>query len=172
MNQSTEFENRKSPIADRKFADLPIAQRPEGNMTRRELFERMGKSAITGALATSPAASGAADAQGREAASAPPPSHLPGSEPLTREGDLAAQMVEGIHRYLAGLTAASVEKRDALWNRDYSSRAAYEASVASQRERFRQIIGLIDPRIPFSVPQLEITVGGPSLVAAGDGYKV
>ena len=172
MNQSTEFENRKSPIADHKFADLPMAQRPEGNMTRREMFEFMGKSAITGALATTSAGSAAAEAQGRDAASAPPPSHLPGTVPLTREGDLAAQMVEGIHRYLAGLTAASVEKRGLRWNRDYSSRAAYEASAASQRERFGQIIGLIDPRIPFSAPQLDITVGGPPTIAAGDGYKV
>jgi dienelactone hydrolase len=81
-------------------------------------------------------------------------------------------MVEGIHRYLAEQTTASVEKRGAIWNRDYSSQAAYEASVAAQRERFRQIIGLIDPRVPFSAPQLEITVGGPSMVARGDGYKV
>ena len=141
-------------------------------MTRREMFELMGKSAITGALAASPAASGAIVPQSTEAASAVPPSHLPGTEVLTREGDLAAQMVEGIHRYLARQTAASVEKRGAVWNRDYSSRAAYEASVAPQRERFRQIIGLMDPRIPFSAPQLEITLGGPSMVAAGDGYKV
>jgi hypothetical protein len=141
-------------------------------MTRREVFGLTGKFAITGALATLPAASAAAAPQNPNAASPPSPDQLPGTEPLTREGDLAAQMVEGIHRYLAEQTAASVEKRGALWNRDYSSRAAYEASVAPQRERFRQIIGLIDPRVPFSAPQLEITVGGPSLVAVGDGYKV
>src|SRR5208283_1392903 len=96
----------------------------------------------------------------------------PGTTPLTREGDLAAQMVGGIHRYLEKQTAASVEKRAALWNRDYSSPAAYEASVAPQRERFRHIIGLIDPRVPFSAPELEVTLGGPSQVAVGDGYRV
>ena len=141
-------------------------------MTRREMFELMGKSAVTGALANSPAAGIMEGTQGREGASALPPSRLPGTEPLTREGDLAAQMVAGIHGFLADLTTASVDKRSMLWNRDYSSRAAYEASVAAQRERFRHIIGLIDPRIPFTSPQLEIAVGGPSAVAQGDGYKV
>jgi len=65
-----------------------------------------------------------------------------------------------------------VEKRRALWNRDYCSRAAYESSVALQRERFRQIIGVIDSRTPFSAPNLEIPLGGPPVVASGDGYKV
>jgi len=136
------------------------------------MFDLVGKSAITGALATLPTAGAAEGVQSKEVGPAAPPSHLPGTEPLTMQGDIAAQMVEGIHRYLVNQTTASVERRGAFWNRDYSSRAAYEASVALQRERFRDIIGLIDPRIPFSAPQLEITVGGPSVVASGDGYRV
>ena len=141
-------------------------------MTRREMLELMRKTAITGGLSTLPAASAAAEPQRKDVAMAPPPSQLPGTDPLTREGDLAAQMVEGIHRYLTNQTTESVEKRDALRNRDYSSRAAYESSIAPQRERFREIIGVIDPRIPFSVPCLEIPLDGPSVVASGDGYKV
>ena len=139
-------------------------------MTRREMLELMRKTAITGGLSTLPAASAAAEPQRKDVAMAPPPSQLPGTDPLTREGDLAAQMVEGIRRFLANQTATSAEKRGALWSRDYSSRAAYESSIAPQRERFRQIIGVIDPRIPFSVPSLEIPLGGPSVVASGDGY--
>jgi len=133
------------------------------------MLDLVGKSAITGAFATFPAAGGTGGGQNEPAAS---PDHLPGTEPLTMQGDIAAQMVEGIHRYMARQTAASVEKRGALWNRDFSSRAAYEASVAPQRERFRTIIGLIDPRIPFSAPQLDVILGGPPVVASGDGYKV
>jgi len=123
-------------------------------MTRREMFGFIGKSAITGGLATLPVGSAAAEPQHKEAMPMPAPSHLPATEPLVREGDLAAQMVEGIHRYLAKQTTASVGKRAGLWDRDYSSRAAYEASVAPQRKRFRQIIGVIDSRIPVSAPQL------------------
>src|SRR5438874_17240 len=112
-------------------------------MTRREIFEFIGKSAITGGLATLPAGSAATEPQHKKAAPTPPPSHLSATEPLIRQGDLAAQMVEGIHRYLVKQTTASVEKRAGLWNCNYSSRDAYEASVAPQRERFRRIIGVI-----------------------------
>jgi len=126
-----------------------------GDMTRREMLELMRKTAITGGLSALPAATAAAEPQRKDVAMAPPPSQLPGTNPLTREGDLVAQMVEGIRRFLANQTATSAEKRGALWSRDYSSRAAYESSISPQRERFRQIIGVIDPRIPFSVPSLE-----------------
>ena len=40
---------------------------------------------------------------------------LPGTEPLRMEGDLAAEMVAGLDRYLAAETDASVERRAALW---------------------------------------------------------
>ena len=141
-------------------------------MTRRQAMDLMGKSAITGGITTLSAASTVAEPQRKEAARTPPPPQLPGTDPLTRQGDLAAQMVEGIRSYLENQTTGSVEKRGVLWNRDYSSPAAYESSVAPQRERFRRIIGVIDPRIPFSVPSLEIPLGGPSVLASGDGYKV
>src|ERR1035438_4107594 len=136
------------------------------------MFEIMGKAAIPGGLATFAAAAPAAEPQRREVALPPPPAQVPGTAPLTMEGDVAVQMVEGMRRYLDRLTAASVETRAALWNRDYSSRAAYEASVAPNRERFRHIIGLMDKRIPFTVPDLEVPLGGSTVVASGDGYKV
>ncbi len=154
-----------TPIFDRNTAT-------GDNVTRRELLDLAGKSVITGALATLPAAEGAEGGKNKQAASGASPDHLPGTEPLTMQGDIAAQMVDGIQRYLARQTATSMEKRGTLWNRDDSSPTAYESSVAPQRERFRTIIGLIDPRISFSAPQLEITLGGPPLVATRDGYKV
>ena len=42
-----------------------------------------------------------------------PAEPLPGTRPLTRGGDLAAQMVEGIDQYLMHELAASVEQRKA-----------------------------------------------------------
>ena len=41
---------------------------------------------------------------------------LPGTKPLTADGDLAAQMVSGIDAYLMREIAASVEKRQQFWN--------------------------------------------------------
>ena len=139
-------------------------------MTRREMFELMGKSAIAGGLASLPAAAVSVE---QEVAPEPPSLRpLPGTEPLTAQGDLAAQMVEGLHRYLLRETTSSGEGWAARWNPSYSSPAAYEASVEPKRERFRQIIGLIDKRIPYSAPNLESTFGSSAIVATGAGYKV
>jgi hypothetical protein len=50
---------------------------------------------------------------------------LPDTAPLTAQGDLAMQMVEGIHRHLLAQTAQQAADRSRLWNRDFSSAAGY-----------------------------------------------
>jgi dienelactone hydrolase len=97
---------------------------------------------------------------------------LPGTKPLTADGDLAAAMVSGIDKYLMRELAASVEKRKAHWKPDFSSPENYTKSVQPNRERLKKIIGVVDQRLP--VKELEY-VGGtstPSLVAETDRYKV
>ena len=71
---------------------------------------------------------------------------LPGTQPLETLAlrDRAAQMVEDINRYLNRALVSSVEQRQSFWKRDYSSRAAYENSVAENRQRFRKVIGVVD----------------------------
>jgi dienelactone hydrolase len=96
---------------------------------------------------------------------------LPGTSPLTAEGDLAAQMVAGIDAYLMRQIAGSVTARSQYWTPDYSSAAAYAKSVQPNRERLKQFLGVVDPRVP---PKLEY-VGGPAepaLIAVGGGFKV
>jgi dienelactone hydrolase len=73
---------------------------------------------------------------------------LPGTQALTAEGDLAAQMVAGMDRYLMGRIQTAPQRRQGYWKPDYSSPAAYAKSVAGRRERFRAIIGAADPRVP------------------------
>ena len=73
---------------------------------------------------------------------------LPGTSPLTLTGDLSAQMVAGIGRFLENQTAAAATERASFWHRDLSSREAYEKSVAPNRERLRTIIGAVDARLP------------------------
>ena len=142
-------------------------------MTRRELFARMGEFTVAAGLSALPVAKAVRPQREQSPLDTPPPPpQLPGTEPLIREGDLAAQMVEGIHRFLIKQTAASVETRQAIWHRDYSSREAYESSVAPNRKRFGKVIGLLDERTPYMAPSLEVTLGGPSVVAWGDAYKV
>ena len=64
---------------------------------------------------------------------------LPGTDALTMDGDLAAQMVTSLDEFVAQAVADSVESRQQLWNRDYRSHEAYTASIAPNRERFRGI---------------------------------
>src|SRR5690348_14842562 len=83
-----------------------------------------------------------------------PESVLPGTAPLTMQGDMAYQMVEGIHRFLLRRTKEAAQERSGLWNRDYGSVEAYQRSVSPNRERFRKIIGAVDPRVPAQEPEL------------------
>jgi dienelactone hydrolase len=96
---------------------------------------------------------------------------LPGTEPLTAHGDLAADMVAGIGRFLDRELAASVERRQEFWDRDLSSHAAYVESVAPNRDRFRTIIGIVDDRMPPTmVPIAAVTE--PAILAEADAYTV
>jgi dienelactone hydrolase len=79
---------------------------------------------------------------------------LPGTAPITAQGDLAARMVDDINAYLLRATAESVARR------------------APDRERLKKIIGAVDPRLPGVSVELDATTSTPALVANGPGYKV
>ena len=96
---------------------------------------------------------------------------LPGTAPLTLQGDLAAQMVAGIDRFLARQLEAVVGRRPGRWQRDFASPEAYEASVAAKRERLCKIIGLVDQREDVEM-HLLATHRQPALVAERPGYRV
>ncbi|MBY0527015.1 MAG: dienelactone hydrolase family protein [Gemmataceae bacterium] len=97
---------------------------------------------------------------------------LPDTKPLTLEGDLAAQMVAGIDKYLMRELEEAHEKRKDLWNPDYASPDAYEKSVEPNRARLRKALGVVDPRVPFMDPEFVATLSTSPLVGEGDGYKV
>ena len=60
---------------------------------------------------------------------------LPGTVALEMEGDIAAQMVDGINAFLGKKTREMAGERDRFWNRDFSSRGAYERSVSAPSNR-------------------------------------
>jgi cephalosporin-C deacetylase-like acetyl esterase len=97
---------------------------------------------------------------------------LPDTRPLTRTGDLAAGMVEGIDKYLMRELAASPEKRKAYWKLDTSSPEAYAKSVQPNREHLKKILGIVDARLPFTGFELVGTIDQPALVAETETYKV
>jgi len=72
---------------------------------------------------------------------------LPGTRPLTIQQPLDEVMVDGINHFCLREIAASPERRAAMWNRDFSSVEAYAASIAANRERFREYIGAVAPRL-------------------------
>ncbi|MDB5311385.1 MAG: Alpha/beta hydrolase family protein [Gemmataceae bacterium] len=90
---------------------------------------------------------------------------LPNTQLLTAEGDLAAKMVDGMHKYLDRENAASVGNRKALWKTDFTTPDAYAKSVAPNRERLKHILGVVDRR---STPRLEYVggTGSPSALVA------
>ena len=95
---------------------------------------------------------------------------LPGTQPLTLDGDLSAQMVDGIHRFLDAETAASVQRREQWWHADFSSPEAYEKSVAPNRARLAQMLGIVDPRVSTPSMQLVATTSSPAIVAETDRF--
>ena len=91
---------------------------------------------------------------------------LPGTEPLTAEGDLSAQMVDGIHRWVAQETQRASESRNEKWRKlDVSSADAWEKSLAPKRELLRKMIGAVDARTPGA---LEIITDGIAPVAKAE----
>jgi dienelactone hydrolase len=81
-------------------------------------------------------------------------------------------MVDGIHRFLLRRTQEAAQERGHLWQRDYRSAEDYNRSVAPNRERFRQIIGAVDPRVAALAPELVGTISAPAQVSQGAGYEV
>lgn len=99
-------------------------------------------------------------------------SNLPGTAPLTMTGDLAKEMVDGIHSYLDRAITEAPAKRATLWSRDTSSTEAYERSVAKNREQFKKIIGAVDSRVSFQSVTLDGTRATDALIASTKLYKI
>lgn len=113
---------------------------------------------------------GNAAAAGAPASASPP--QLPGTAPLTLQGDISELMIAGVDRFLLRETEAAIAERETRWKRDTSSDAAYAASVEPNRARFAQIVGVRDARVKFDNIELVATRSQPALVGKGDGFEV
>lgn len=97
---------------------------------------------------------------------------LPGTEALVEKGDFAEKMLDGFDRYLIRATELAPSRRAQFWQPDFSSVGAYEKSVEANRARFRQIIGVVDSRLPYDAPSRLSFVGESPIVGSGAGFKV
>jgi len=88
---------------------------------------------------------------------------LANTKPLTEDGDLAAKMVQGIHKYLDREIAASPKNRDAMWKA--------EKAVAPHRDSLKKLLGIVDQRVP---PRMEYISGPgePAVIAECDAFTV
>ena len=113
------------------------------------------------------ARSGASDAVAGAIAGA----ELPQTAPLTEQDDLAMRMVDGIRNYLLRETGRQAAERERLWSRDFLSADRYMQSVEPNRQRFRQIIGAVDPRTAVQPPEVMVRFAERAEIAQGTGYK-
>jgi dienelactone hydrolase len=106
----------------------------------------------------------------------PSPLVLPGTQPLTMPGDLAAQIVGGIDTYLDRLLASAPNDRAHNWNRDLSSPEAYVKSIETNRQHLASIMGVVDKREPVqlkvSAPISGTLSGNPAEIGRGRGFKI
>lgn len=94
------------------------------------------------------------------------PVTLPGTRPLEGDEDRAVAMRAALRRFYQAQIDASVTERAARWQRDFTSPAAYAASVEPNRARLRRVIGLVETRPPVEAgPELVATVDRPALRA-------
>lgn len=101
---------------------------------------------------------------------------LPGTAELTRSGDLAAEMVGGIDRYLDRVAADAPVERAKYWHRDFGTPADYAKSIETNRAHLATLLGVIDKRLPARL-QTVPAAGLPGAATrvecgAGKGFKV
>ena len=92
--------------------------------------------------------------------------------PLTLEGDIASHLVAGVDQFLLDELAASVAKRSAYWNRDFSSHEAYVKSVEPNRKRLAHILGLRDARTAIAGLSFNARTDAPALVGQTDRITI
>jgi len=102
----------------------------------------------------------------------------PAAEPLPQtaaldwpEEDLSGRMMDGAHRFVERQIDAVQARSTRFWTYDPSSAAAWNAALDGNRERLREIIGAVDPRLPPGVERFGDD-DNPALVAERSRYRV
>jgi hypothetical protein len=103
-------------------------------------------------------------------------SHVAGPLPQTAaldwpEEDLSARMMDGAHRFVERQIVETQARSGRFWNYDRSSATAWNASVENNRDRLREIIGVVDPRLPPALERFGDD-DSPALVAETSRYRV
>lgn len=87
------------------------------------------------------------------------------------EEDLSARMMDGAHRFVERHIVETQARSGRFWKYDRSSAAAWNASVEDNRDRLREIIGVVDVRLPSGLERFGDDES-PALVAETSRYRV
>ena len=87
------------------------------------------------------------------------------------EEDLSARMMDGAHRFVEHQIAHTHAQSGRFWKYDASSAAAWSASVDDNRERLREIIGVVDARLPSRLEKFGDD-DNPAIVAETNRYRI
>ncbi len=100
--------------------------------------------------------------------------HLAGTELLSvREVEkLRPRMLKGMNQYFRQALKSSPQNRKVHWHRDYSSLAGYRKSIASNRNQFKKITGVVDERKSVKALSLMKSTAQKALVAETEAYTI
>ena len=87
------------------------------------------------------------------------------------EEDLSARMMDGAHRFVERQIVETRARATRFWNYDPSSPAAWNAALANNRDRLREIIGAVDSRLSPRIERFG-DEENPALVAETSRYRV
>ena len=97
---------------------------------------------------------------------------LPGTHPLTMEGDIALALVDGVDKFLLRKLEESIKLRERHWKRDFTSAEAYEKSIEPNRKKLAQILGVRDERVKFDALEYVGSTKQAALVGKGENYEI
>ena len=97
---------------------------------------------------------------------------LPGTAPLEMDRPLDELMIEGIDRFLLRRTAEQKTRRRDQWKGALADGVGREVFRAWTRQRLREILGVVDQRVPGREILLRGTAGAPIQIAATKDWTV
>ena len=97
---------------------------------------------------------------------------LPGTAPLTLEGDIALGLVNGVHRFVDAQGDDAISKRAEAFKRDTSTPRAFVSSIDRRRNRLAELLAVVDSREPFHGFELLTTTEHSSVLYECDQYVI
>ncbi len=114
---------------------------------------------LPAALVTLSLAAVAHDAPEKKASA---PTTLKGTGQLSMEGDIAAQLVAGVDKFLLREIEASADNRERFFRRDLAGFRRYNDGLEPNRKRLAHILGMRESRPQNTTPELVATVDQPA----------